>query len=116
MLDMGFEPQIREVMQSLRKEHQTLLFSATMPEEIECLVDDHLQNAVRVKVGNIRPTANVAQHLEKTTDALKVGPPDVHTRKSIPYYRPPNNRRPPQIFPSSRNLKGKRREESRTGK
>lgn len=74
MLDMGFEPQIREVMQSLRKEHQTLLFSATMPEEIESLVDDYLRNAVRVKVGNIRPTANVSQHLEKTTDVLKVGP------------------------------------------
>eukprot|EP00241_Pyramimonas_parkeae_P015264 CAMPEP_0114316298 /NCGR_PEP_ID=MMETSP0059-20121206/23111_1 /TAXON_ID=36894 /ORGANISM="Pyramimonas parkeae, Strain CCMP726" /LENGTH=561 /DNA_ID=CAMNT_0001442185 /DNA_START=97 /DNA_END=1782 /DNA_ORIENTATION=- len=72
MLDMGFEPQIREVMQSLRKEHQTLLFSATMPEEIESLVDDYLRNAVRVKVGNIRPTANVSQHLEKTTDVLKV--------------------------------------------
>jgi ATP-dependent RNA helicase DDX5/DBP2 len=31
MLDMGFEPQIREVMMNLPKPHQTLLFSATMP-------------------------------------------------------------------------------------
>ena len=72
MLDMGFEPQIREVMQSLRPEHQTMLFSATMPEEIEAMVDDYLKNPVRVKVGNIRPTANVSQHLDKTTDAQKV--------------------------------------------
>ena len=36
------------------------------------------------------------------------------SRKSIPYHRPPNNHRPPQIFLSSRTLKGKRREESRT--
>jgi ATP-dependent RNA helicase DDX5/DBP2 len=72
MLDMGFEPQIREVMQSLRPEHQTMLFSATMPEEIEAMVDDYLKNPVRVKVGNIRPTANVSQHLDKTTDASKV--------------------------------------------
>jgi superfamily II DNA/RNA helicase len=72
MLDMGFEPQIREVMQSLRPDHQTMLFSATMPEEIEAMVDDYLKNPVRVKVGNIRPTANVSQHLDKTTDAQKV--------------------------------------------
>jgi len=72
MLDMGFEPQIREVMQGLAKQHQTLLFSATMPEEIEALADDFLHNPVSVKVGNIRPTANVTQHLEKTTDDKKV--------------------------------------------
>ena len=36
------------------------------------------------------------------------------SRKSIPYHRPPNNHRPPQIFLSSRALKGKRRGESRT--
>jgi ATP-dependent RNA helicase DDX5/DBP2 len=35
MLDMGFEPQIREVMQNLPTPHQTLLFSATMPAEVE---------------------------------------------------------------------------------
>ena len=39
----------------------------------------------------------------------------ISCRKSIPYHRPPNNHRPPQIFPSSRTLKGKRREETRTG-
>ncbi|KAJ0007813.1 hypothetical protein Pint_30652 [Pistacia integerrima] len=37
MLDMGFEPQIREVMHNLPEKHQTLLFSATMPVEIEAL-------------------------------------------------------------------------------
>ena len=36
------------------------------------------------------------------------------SRKSIPYHRPPNNHRPPQVSLSSRALKGKRREESRT--
>ena len=49
MLDMGFEPQIREVMRGLHKNHQTLLFSATMPEEIESLADDYLNKPVRVK-------------------------------------------------------------------
>ena len=35
MLDMGFEPQIREVLMNLPRPHQTLLFSATMPSEVE---------------------------------------------------------------------------------
>lgn len=50
MLDMGFEPQIRDVMRNLPPGHQTLLFSATMPEEIEALANDYLHNPVRIKV------------------------------------------------------------------
>ncbi|KAJ7547940.1 hypothetical protein O6H91_08G110700 [Diphasiastrum complanatum] len=71
MLDMGFEPQIREVMRSLPKKHQTLLFSATMPEEIEALAQEYLNCAVRVKVGKVSsPTANVSQILEKIDHLL----------------------------------------------
>ena len=73
MLDMGFEPQIREVMRSLPKKHQTLLFSATMPEEIEALAQEYLTNPVRVKVGRVSsPTANVTQNLEKITEKEKI--------------------------------------------
>lgn len=73
MLDMGFEPQIREVMMNLPKPHQTLLFSATMPVEVEALAADYLNKPVKVKVGAVSvPTANVAQHLEKLVDSQKV--------------------------------------------
>ena len=73
MLDMGFEPQIREILTNLPAKHQNLLFSATMPEEIESLAQEYLSKPVRVKVGAVsRPTANVVQHLQKTTDAEKV--------------------------------------------
>ncbi|MCO5560877.1 hypothetical protein L7F22_014497 [Adiantum nelumboides] len=73
MLDMGFEPQIREVMKNLPKKHQTLLFSATMPEEIEALAQEYLNNPVQVKVGKVSsPTANVSQSLNKVTDEEKV--------------------------------------------
>ncbi|KAK4408767.1 ATP-dependent RNA helicase DBP2 [Sesamum angolense] len=69
MLDMGFEPQIREVMQNLPQKHQTLLFSATMPVEIEELAQEYLTNPVRVKVGKVSsPTANVSQILEKVPE------------------------------------------------
>lgn len=73
MLDMGFEPQIREVLMNLPKPHQTLLFSATMPVEVEALAADYLNKPVKVKVGQTSaPTANVSQQLEKVVDAEKV--------------------------------------------
>lgn len=72
MLDMGFEPQIREVMRNLSEKHQTLLFSATMPEEIEGLAQEYLTNPVQVKVGKVSsPTANVTQSLEKVSESEK---------------------------------------------
>ncbi|KAI8016533.1 ATP-dependent RNA helicase DBP2 [Camellia lanceoleosa] len=73
MLDMGFEPQIREVMWNLPEKHQTLLFSATMPTEIEALAQEYLTNPVRVKVGKVSsPTANVAQILVKVSENEKL--------------------------------------------
>lgn len=73
MLDMGFEPQIREVMRNLPRKHQTLLFSATMPEEIEALAQEYLNDPVQVKVGKVSsPTANVSQVLEKVIESEKI--------------------------------------------
>lgn len=73
MLDMGFEPQIREVMQNLPEKRQTLLFSATMPVEIEVLAQEYLTNPVQVKVGKVSsPTANVSQRLVKVLDNEKI--------------------------------------------
>jgi len=37
MLDMGFEPQIRDIMKKVPKNRQTLMFSATWPEEVQQL-------------------------------------------------------------------------------
>ncbi|KAI3930239.1 hypothetical protein MKW92_048943 [Papaver armeniacum] len=73
MLDMGFEPQIREVMRNLPVKHQTLLFSATMPVEIEALAQEYLTDPVQVKVGKVSsPTANVSQMLQKVPENEKV--------------------------------------------
>ncbi|KAL5170575.1 putative ATP-dependent RNA helicase DDX46 [Glycine soja] len=74
MLDMGFEPQIREVMRNLPEKHQTLLFSATMPVEIEELSKEYLANPVQVKVGKVSsPTTNVSQTLVKISENEKNG-------------------------------------------
>ena len=75
MLDMGFEPQIRQIMESFGSErHQTLLFSATMPDEIEALSRQYLTLPVRIKVGKVsRPTDNVTQSLVRSnTDEEKM--------------------------------------------
>ena len=55
MLDMGFEPQIRSIMNNVPEssKRQTLLFSATWPKEIQRLAFDFLSNPVQINVGEI---------------------------------------------------------------
>ena len=61
-----------QVMSRLPVKHQTLLFSATMPKEIEDLANGYLKNPVTVKVGAVStPTANVSQSLENANDGNK---------------------------------------------
>lgn len=61
------------LLQNLPTPHQTLLFSATMPREIEQLAAQYLNNPVKVKIGRVSvPTANVAQSLERTSDGQKL--------------------------------------------
>jgi len=52
MLDMGFEPQIRSVIEYIPKTRQTLLFSATWPREIQNLAHDFLVDPIQVNVGD----------------------------------------------------------------
>lgn len=57
MLDMGFAPQIKEVVQHVPKERQTLLFSATLPDEIKSLANSMLNEPIRVAIGPVTQTA-----------------------------------------------------------
>ncbi|MCL4250684.1 MAG: DEAD/DEAH box helicase [Anaerolineae bacterium] len=50
MLDMGFIHDVRKVIAALPKQRQTLLFSATMPQDIQDLADRILIDPVRVEV------------------------------------------------------------------
>ncbi len=66
MLDMGFIPDVERIFKLTPFTRQTLFFSATMPKEIQSLVDQFLQGAVRVEVARPATTAeNVTQHLIK---------------------------------------------------
>ncbi|GAB1478273.1 DEAD/DEAH box helicase [Paracoccaceae bacterium] len=50
MLDMGFIHSLRKIAKHIPLKRQTLLFSATMPKDIEEIADTYLRNAVRVQV------------------------------------------------------------------
>lgn len=50
MLDIGFSVQIEEILKSVKKERQMLLFSATMPGSVLRLAQTYLNDAVRVEV------------------------------------------------------------------
>lgn len=67
MLDMGFEPQIREILKRLPRARQTLMFSATWPEEVRRLAHDFLNRPVHIQLGDpeegLRANEDVSQHL-----------------------------------------------------
>ena len=50
MLDMGFAPQIKKILQTVPQQRQTMLFSATMPAEIVNIAKTYMQLPVRVEV------------------------------------------------------------------
>lgn len=62
MLDMGFRDAIQEILGEIKGDHQTALFSATMPPEMKKLASRYLKNPTTIKVGGDRPSsANVRQ-------------------------------------------------------
>ena len=58
MLDMGFEPQIRTIVDQVRPDRQTLMWSATWPKEVQALASDFMRETVHVTIGAIGLTAN----------------------------------------------------------
>lgn len=68
MLDMGFEPQIRRIVQEDNMpptgERQTLMFSATFPKEIQMLARDFLSNYIFLAIGRVGSTSeNITQKI-----------------------------------------------------
>lgn len=65
MLDMGFEPQIRQALEGVPLERQILMWSATWPKEVQHLAKDYLGDFVQVNVGSTELSANhnITQHV-----------------------------------------------------
>ncbi|XP_052898173.1 uncharacterized protein LOC128304959 [Anopheles moucheti] len=58
MLDMGFEPQIRTIIEQIRPDRQTLMWSATWPDIVARLVKDYLKDYAQINVGSLKLAAN----------------------------------------------------------
>ena len=98
MLDMGFEPQIRRIVEEdtmpPTKQRQTLMFSATFPKEIQVLARDFLNNYVFLAVGRVGSTSeNITQKLawveendkrDNLLDLLNAA--EVQSKRTYPFY------------------------------
>jgi len=75
MLDMGFEPQMVEIMKQIPAERQTALFSATWPKSVQKLARSYMRpEAVRVNIGETEELAAnkaVSQEFFKLDDSEK---------------------------------------------
>ncbi len=71
MFDMGFLPDIRNILGCILHKHQTLLFSATMSAGIRRLVREILHNPVTVQIGRTLPAKTVSHVLYPVQQHLK---------------------------------------------
>jgi len=74
MLDMGFLPDIRRIVKALPQKRQTLLFSATLSQEIERLTREFLHTPKTVQIGRrANPAETVTQFVYEVPKHLKAG-------------------------------------------
>ncbi|MEK7524704.1 MAG: DEAD/DEAH box helicase [Patescibacteria group bacterium] len=68
MLDMGFAPQIKQILNAVPKERQTMLFSATMPDDIVRIATAHMKLPIRVEIAR---SGTTAQRVEQEVFIIK---------------------------------------------
>lgn len=74
MLDMGFGVQIDKIVAHMPKQRQTLLFSATLPDNIVKMADKYQVNPVRISVGSLTaPVERIKQEIIHLKDEDKFG-------------------------------------------
>ena len=84
MLDQGFAPQINQILKTIPKKRQTLLFSATLPREVLKLSENYLTNPERISVGSTTtPIAKIKQEVLRVKDGDKYNQliKEIYTRK-----------------------------------
>jgi ATP-dependent RNA helicase DeaD len=73
MLNMGFREDIDTILEKMRQDRQTILFSATMPKEIMDLTSKYQNNPVRIKVAHKQLTVpNIEQYYLEVNEHLKL--------------------------------------------
>jgi len=71
MFDMGFLPDIRNILRCILQKRQTLLFSATMPDDIQRLAREILHKPITVQVDRALPAKTVSHYLYPVKQHLK---------------------------------------------
>ena len=72
MLDMGFAPQIEQILKYVPKRHQTLLFSATLPQNIIRIAERYLNEPIRIRVGSTTtPISKIKQEVIQVSEMDK---------------------------------------------
>jgi ATP-dependent RNA helicase RhlE len=72
MVDMGFAPDLRRILKLLPRERQTLLFSATMPPDLNQVAREALRDPVRIDLAPpSRPAAGITQAVYPVPRVLK---------------------------------------------
>jgi ATP-dependent RNA helicase RhlE len=72
MLDMGFVREIKQIIDSLSKERQSLFFSATMTNRVEEIMNGFLKNPVHVKIKTRHTSKNIEQKIVKVQGRPKL--------------------------------------------
>jgi len=72
MLDMGFIPQVEQILKFVPKKHQTLLFSATLPQNILKITERYLNDPIRIRVGSTTtPISKIKQEVIQVSEGDK---------------------------------------------
>ncbi|MBI5417580.1 DEAD/DEAH box helicase [Candidatus Poribacteria bacterium] len=71
MFDMGFLPDIRRIIKHIPQKRQTLMFSATMPDDIRKLAHEVLRNSITVQIDHTAPAKSVTHALYPVEQHLK---------------------------------------------
>ena len=93
MLDMGFLPDVRRIVQKCPRKRHTSLFSATIPPEIDSLIKWAMQDPQTVEIGARRSPAELVKHVlypvaqDQKTDLLRAVLEQVHYESVIVFCR-----------------------------
>ena len=83
MLDMGFAPQIRKILSVISEDRQTLLFSATMPQEIMKIATTYMKLPIRVEVA---PSGTTVERVTQEVFIIEKGSKDRLLEKLLGQY------------------------------
>ena len=84
MLDMGFFPQITRILRSIPRERQTMLFSATMPQEVASIAAAHMKLPLNIEIA---PSGTLAEKLTQELFIVKRENKSQLLKKILTQYR-----------------------------